>query len=744
MSLPRRLSRLIRSSGKPAARHLRSKVVRQAAVVSEDLEARQMMTAVDFTAQEQYLVELINRTRQDPLAEQRRQNVDLNFGLQPNTLTGEERQVLAGHQTLADVAAAYSRDLLTHNRFSHEGRDGSDPSMRVQAEGYNGVAAENLASNSGFPSLDRSDLAANIDTMHRDLWISASHRTAMLVNSDDRFREIGVGLESGDYTTAGSDGQVRDFDTDMLTELFGLTIDNRKYITGVVYDDADSGEDNDDFYSIGEGYDGSTGGRVVARNVDTDAETEATIGSAGGYNLLVESGTYEVRLEWGDSVSTLAEHVTVANWNVKVDFDFDEISIDDDGNGGGGSTATTRDLIGRVTATGQWWVATSDGTTLTNQSVGRWSPIDWNDVSVGDFDGDGRDDVYGRTNGGAHFVALANGDELTTSMWGQWSGAIDWVDLSVGDFNNDGRDDIVARHADTGAWYMGVSNGQGFDTHLAGRWAANVQWDDVMVADFDGDGNDDLAGRVRANGAWYLAVSDGEAAPTLSNVAWGRWSGAVDWEAVRLGDFNGDGRVDISGRNATSGGLFVAENTGDGFETERYGSFSAAVSWNDWIVGDFDGNGRDDLAARHAATGAWYGAMGDVDQAMTDEFRIEALHRWGATVDWTDVQAFDINADGTDEILGRNLADGAWWVMEHGPAGYANRMVGRWGGGDIWSDVATLDFEGTPVASRRVAAALPAVRPATVEVVSEARREVADLDELFADLDAVAELAPLT
>src|SRR5207253_2584542 len=57
-----------------------------------------------------------------------------------------------------------------------------------------------------------------------------------------------------------------------------------------------------------------------------------------------------------------------------------------------------QDLVGRVSQTGQWWVAQSNGSsTFNNTLFATWNPtVTWVDVHTGDFNGDGRDDIIGR------------------------------------------------------------------------------------------------------------------------------------------------------------------------------------------------------------------------------------------------------------------------------------------------------------------------------------------------------------
>jgi hypothetical protein len=54
-------------------------------------------------------------------------------------------------------------------------------------------------------------------------------------------------------------------------------------------------------------------------------------------------------------------------------------------------------------------------------------------VTVGDFDGDGKADVAGRTSGGEWYVARSTGTALTNARWGAWAEAAGWTTY-LGDY----------------------------------------------------------------------------------------------------------------------------------------------------------------------------------------------------------------------------------------------------------------------------------------------------------------------
>jgi len=54
----------------------------------------------------------------------------------------------------------------------------------------------------------------------------------------------------------------------------------------------------------------------------------------------------------------------------------------------------------------------------------------------------------------------------------------------VGDFNGDGRDDLVGRVASSGALWVSKSGGTRFLNEYWGQWEDNLTWLDVLIDDF--------------------------------------------------------------------------------------------------------------------------------------------------------------------------------------------------------------------------------------------------------------------
>jgi Ca2+-binding RTX toxin-like protein len=276
-----------------------------------------------MTPAEQYLVEMINRARLDPLGEARRFGIDLNQGLQSGQLDGSARQVLAPNTLLNNAAAAHSRWMLDADTFAHVGIDGSTPGQRMEAAGYAFTGSWTWGENVSWSgSTGPITLNGAIDGHHQGLFLSPGHRVNILKGD---FAEIGVGQEAGQFT----DG--RTYNASMLTENFARS-GTQAFITGAVYGDANK----DAFYSIGEG---------VAGFALRAAAAQTTSAAAGGYALGVTPAAAVDAAFSRAGATDVRFSVDLASGNAKVDL-VDGLHLKSSANLTLLSGATTATLLG--------------------------------------------------------------------------------------------------------------------------------------------------------------------------------------------------------------------------------------------------------------------------------------------------------------------------------------------------------------------------------------------------------------
>ncbi|WP_395540149.1 CAP domain-containing protein [Neotabrizicola sp. sgz301269] len=349
-----------------------------------------------LTADEQVLLELINRARLDPMGEAARYGIDLNAGLAAGTLSGGSRQVLAPNALLEEAARLHSVWMLNADIFSHTGAGGSQPWDRATDAGYNWrTIGENISWRGTTAAAQ--DAVGMVLSHHEGLFRSAGHRVNLL---NDSFREIGLSREQGRFLQGGTN-----WNASMLTELFG-TSGTPRYLTGVVYSDLNA----DKFYSLGEG----KGGALFALG---DATTVTA--AAGGYSIGTSAtGAVGVTGRTAEGI-TFTATVDMSLGNVKLDIV--------DGNifyASGSLTLGTGihrgQLLGTnaLSLTGNGADNILAGNAAGNLIVGQagndriWG-LDGNDLIGGDA---GNDQIYG---GPGHDTLFGNqGNDLVDGGWG--------------------------------------------------------------------------------------------------------------------------------------------------------------------------------------------------------------------------------------------------------------------------------------------------------------------------------------
>ncbi|MFP4134724.1 MAG: CAP domain-containing protein [Halothece sp.] len=266
--------------------------------------------SVEPTPYEQYFLELVNRARLNPSEEARLYETDLNEGLTgEEKISAESKQPLTFNPVLLDVARGHSEWMIENNEFGHEGANGTTAIERAESAGYpSSYVGENIAWRGSNQEIK--NIVGLIDKLHKELVTSSSHRTNLF---KENYQEIGIGLYSGKYTRNGED-----WNAVMVSHKYGsANLDNNNFfITGVAYEDLN----NNDFYDPGEGLPNITI-EVTSPNGDFSATT--TTMSAGGYQIEVPSGEYEVEFTGNQLETTVTEKITVNDHNVKVDVTVD-------------------------------------------------------------------------------------------------------------------------------------------------------------------------------------------------------------------------------------------------------------------------------------------------------------------------------------------------------------------------------------------------------------------------------------
>jgi hypothetical protein len=220
------------------------------------------------------------------------------------------------------------------------------------------------------------------------------------------------------------------------------------------------------------------------------------------------------------------------------------------------------------------------------------------DASTADADNDGDIDILVANNrsgpGCEAFdttvrIALNNGNGTFQDDYG--------VEFFLGqefvlgdDFNGDGVTDLMAATAQNGV-ALGIGGGAFAPTTLT-----DVRGTDLVSTDLDGDGDLDVASGDSSFSQTTVMRNNGNGTFTQNTVYLSEqvstYSNAWDLD---LGDFDGDGNLDIAVSNTSANDVGIHFGHGDAtFEVDqiRYGTHANPL---DLVVDDFNGDGRADI-----------------------------------------------------------------------------------------------------------------------------------------------------
>ena len=323
------------------------------------------------------------------------------------------------------------------------------------------------------------------------------------------------------------------------------------------------------------------------------------------------------------------------------------------------------------------------------QSLTGVFPFGFSNIMTGDFNGDLQTEVVGMDSRGVWSVAERNASGgLALKSFGGFPYSTTWSNVMTGDFNGDGKTDIIGRDS-RGYWYTGESNGTRFVFSYAGAFVSSVTWQNVMTGDFNGNGRTEIIGRD-SRGYWYGAetVATGQWAGKLSFTYRGAFGISATWQDVMTGDFNGDGKTDIIGRDSR-GYWYAGQGSASGLlQWSYYGAWTFSKDWTTVKTGDFNGDGKTDIIGRDAR-GYWY--VGESmatarGQALSFRYYNAAWSTSGSTAiasGSSRIIVADFNRDGRSDIAGLG-ADGYWRVTfaagtgSTATAGGTNTRFGKW------------------------------------------------------------------
>ena len=225
-------------------------------------------------------------------------------------------------------------------------------------------------------------------------------------------------------------------------------------------------------------------------------------------------------------------------------------------------------------------------------------------ITVGDFDDDGRQDLVAVNENlfpspNTLSVLLGQGDGTFAPHREFAAGGVA-RSVIVGDFNGDGRQDLATSNFNGNvSILLGVGDGafQPAQNFSVAAGATPLNFDSITVGDFNGDGRQDLATANYLPPSVSILIGNGDGTFALTRT----YSVGGTARSVTVGDFNDDGRQDLAtGNEAGASNVSVLLGKGDGtFQAAQDFVGGSAISIT---VGDFNGDGGQDLALPGASS----------------------------------------------------------------------------------------------------------------------------------------------
>ncbi len=427
---------------------------------------------------------------------------------------------------------------------------------------------------------------------------------------------------------------------------------------------------------------------VISGNNGFGVDIDPTFGTAGMYTLL--SGNFIGTTPDGlTALPNAGDGVVINNSNNNVigvpgagsfrphgDFSTDtgpqSVAVGDFNGDGIPDLVTANTYSGYYGSTVSVLLGNGDGSfgTETSYSVGT-NPFTGNNVvpdavAIGDLNGDGKPDIITANTDGSVSVLLGNGDGTFQAAQVVPVG-LDLTGIAVGDFTGvSGEVDVaVSDHL------QGVGGGfallRNFTPASGGNNAsfAHVDsvtsadgYDAITMGDFNGDGKADIAAVstvdskvtvVLGNTADSLAGNDF----STSNLT----SGDTHPTGITVGDFRGNGTIDL----ATTDDIFrfsVLQGQGDGtFNSAVVYYYNTSIGYNSTTLfhgitaGDFSGDGKDDLAIATSSAITGDPSLTIIPNQGDGTFGVTTrAFTYGTSANGYSPVAADFNGDGTTDL----------------------------------------------------------------------------------------------
>ncbi len=249
----------------------------------------------------------------------------------------------------------------------------------------------------------------------------------------------------------------------------------------------------------------------------------------------------------------------------------------------------------------------NDGTgVFTEIGVDSLTGVRYSSVALGDLDGDGDLDLIltGNQSGAVSKIYMNDGTGSFTEIDAGSLMGVDESSVALGDLDGDGDLDLILTGSHSGpVSRIYLNDGSGAFTETGAGSLTDLYYSSVALGDFDGDGALDLILMGNTNIGYISKIYMNDGSGAFTEIGAGSLLGV--WEgSVSLGNINGDDALDLilTGSTSASNVSKIYLNNGSGTFTEIGAGSLTGIYSGSVVLGNLDGDNDLDLIL----TGAGY------------------------------------------------------------------------------------------------------------------------------------------